>query len=68
MKFAPHIGLSSPDDFMFPVLAGSDPIDQIKFIAERGFSGIEDNFLKLLLAHSLAPYVDAGSLSKFKRK
>ena len=47
MKFAPHIGLSSPDDFMFPALAGSDPIDQIKFIAERGFSGIEDNFLKL---------------------
>ena len=47
MKFAPHIGLSSPDDFMFPTLAGSDPIDQIKFIAERGFSGIEDNFLKL---------------------
>jgi hydroxypyruvate isomerase len=47
MKFAPHIGLSSPEDFMFPTLAGSDPIDQIKFIAERGFSGIEDNFLKL---------------------
>jgi hydroxypyruvate isomerase len=47
MKFAPHIGLSSPDDFMFPTLAGSDPINQIKFIAERGFSGIEDNFLKL---------------------
>ena len=47
MKFAPHIGLSSPEDFMFPASAGSDPIDQIKFIAERGFSGIEDNFLKL---------------------
>ena len=47
MKFAPHIGLSSPDDFMFPVSAGSDPIDQIKFIADRGFAGIEDNFLKL---------------------
>lgn len=47
MKFAPHIGLSSPEDFMFPATAGSDPIDQIKFIAERGFSGIEDNFLKL---------------------
>ena len=47
MKFAPHIGLNSPDDVMFPDSAGSDPIDQIKFIAERGFSGIEDNFLKL---------------------
>ena len=47
MKFAPHIGLSSPEDVMFSHHAGSDPIDQIKFIAERGFSGIEDNFLKL---------------------
>ena len=47
MKFAPHIGLSSPEDFMFPSHAGSDPIDQIKFIADRGFAGIEDNFLKL---------------------
>ena len=47
MKFAPHIGLSSPEDFMFPSHAGNDPIDQIKFIADRGFAGIEDNFLKL---------------------
>ncbi len=47
MKFAPHIGLSSPDDVMFPANAGRDPIDQIKFIADQGFSGIEDNFLKL---------------------
>lgn len=47
MKFAPHIGLSSPEDFMFPASAGNDPIDQIKFIADQGFSGIEDNFLKL---------------------
>lgn len=47
MKFAPHIGLSSPEDVMFPSHAGSDPIDQIKFIADQGFSGIEDNFLKL---------------------
>ena len=47
MKFSPHIGLSSPEDFMFPASAGNDPIDQIKFIAEQGFSGIEDNFLKL---------------------
>lgn len=47
MKFAPYIGLSSPENVMFHALAGSDPIDQIKFIAERGFSGIEDSFLKL---------------------
>ena len=47
MKFAPHIGLTSPEDVMFLHHAGLDPIDQIKFIADRGFSGIEDNFLKL---------------------
>lgn len=47
MKFAPHIGLSSPDDVMFPASAGQDPIDQIKFIADQDFSGVEDNFLKL---------------------
>ncbi len=46
MKFAPHIGLSSPDDVMFPHHAGRDLIDQIKFIADQGFAGIEDNFLK----------------------
>lgn len=32
---------------MFPHHAGRDPIDQIKFIADQGFAGIEDNFLKL---------------------
>ncbi len=42
MKFAPHIGLSSSEDFMFPALAGNDPIDQIKFIAYRDFAGIKD--------------------------
>jgi hydroxypyruvate isomerase len=47
MKFAPHIGLSSPEDVMFPHHAGRNPIDQIKFIADQGFAGIEDNFLKL---------------------
>jgi hydroxypyruvate isomerase len=47
MKFAPHIGLSSPDDVMFSHHAGNDPIDQIKFIADQDFAGIEDNFLKL---------------------
>lgn len=47
LNFAPHIGLNSPDDGMFVAHAGSDPIDQIKFIADHGFAGIEDNFLKL---------------------
>ncbi len=47
LNYAPHIGLTSPDDVMFAEHAGRDPIDQIKFIAEQGFAGIEDNFLKL---------------------
>jgi hydroxypyruvate isomerase len=46
MRFAPHIGLNRPDDYMFPELAGKNPIDQIKFLGEMGFSGIEDNFLQ----------------------
>lgn len=47
LNYAPHIGLTSPDDGLFVEHAGRDPIDQIKFIAEQGFAGIEDNFLKL---------------------
>jgi len=48
LRLASHIGLSQPDnDGLFKHLAGNDPVDQIKFAAEQGFSGIEDNFLKL---------------------
>jgi hydroxypyruvate isomerase len=48
LRLASHIGLNQPDDDgLFKYLAGNDPIDQIKFAAEQGFSGIEDNFLKL---------------------
>ena len=36
MKFAPHLG-------MFRHHAGSDPIDQLKFMADQGFSAFEDN-------------------------
>jgi len=39
LKFAPHIG-------MFTNHAGEDPIDQIKFMADQGFSALEDNYLK----------------------
>ena len=39
MKFAPHIG-------MFKHHAGEDPIDQIKFMADQGFTAFEDNGLK----------------------
>lgn len=47
LNYAPHIGLTSPVDVLFAEHAGSNPIDQIKFIADQGFAGIEDNFLKL---------------------
>jgi hydroxypyruvate isomerase len=47
LNYAPHIGLTSPDEVLFLEHAGRDPIDQIKFIADQGFAGIEDNFLKL---------------------
>lgn len=46
LNYAPHLGLTRPDEGMFPEHAGLDPVDQIKFIADRGFVAIEDNFLK----------------------
>ncbi len=36
MKYAPHIG-------MFKHNAGDDPIDQLKFMADQGFTAFEDN-------------------------
>lgn len=39
MKYAPHIG-------MFKNLAGDDPIDQLNFMADQGFSAFEDNNMK----------------------
>ena len=39
MKYAPHFG-------MFKHSAGEDLIDQIKFMADQGFTAIEDNGLK----------------------
>ena len=36
MKYAPHFG-------MFKVSAGNDPIDQLKFAADQGFTAWEDN-------------------------
>jgi hydroxypyruvate isomerase len=36
LKYAPHLG-------MFGQIAGSDPIDQLKFMAEQGFTAFEDN-------------------------
>lgn len=39
LKFAPHLG-------MFKHLAGDDPIDQLNFMADQGFSAFEDNGMK----------------------
>ncbi len=36
MNYAPHFG-------MFENSAGKDPIDQLKFMADHGFKGLEDN-------------------------
>lgn len=48
LRYAPNIGLNSLATPLFRNLVGSDdPIEHIAFIADHGFAGIEDNFLKL---------------------
>jgi len=39
LKYAPHLG-------MFRNLAGDDPLDQLRFMAEQGFTAFEDNGMK----------------------
>lgn len=39
LKFAPHIG-------MFKHHAGDDPIDQLNFMADKGFTAFEDNEMR----------------------
>jgi hydroxypyruvate isomerase len=39
LKYAPHFG-------MFKHHAGDDPIDQLKFMADQGFTAMEDNGMK----------------------
>lgn len=39
LNYAPHLG-------MFKNLAGEDPIDQLNFIADQGFTAFEDNGMK----------------------
>jgi hydroxypyruvate isomerase len=52
MRLAPHLGLTSIHDGLFIHHAGVDPLRQIDFIAERGFAGIEDNFLQFRSAET----------------
>ena len=39
LKYAPHFG-------MFKNHAGADPIDELKFMADQGFTALEDNGMK----------------------
>lgn len=39
LKYAPHLG-------MFRHLAGDDPIDQLNFMADKGFTAFEDNEMR----------------------
>ncbi len=39
MNYAPHLG-------MFKNLAGDDPLDQLNFMADQGFTAFEDNGMK----------------------
>lgn len=39
LKYAPHLG-------MFKNLAGNDPIDQLNFMADQGFTAFEDNDMR----------------------
>ena len=48
LKYAPHIG-------MFNNLAGDDPIDQLNFMADQGFTAFEDNNMGCLLYTSPSP-------------
>jgi hydroxypyruvate isomerase len=39
LNYAPHLG-------MFRSLAGDDPVDQLRFMADQGFAAFEDNGMK----------------------
>ena len=48
MRYTGHLGLRAPNAPLFQHSAHStDPVDQIRFIADLGFAGVQDNFLKL---------------------
>jgi hydroxypyruvate isomerase len=46
-RFAPHLGLLEPGLGSFHHAVGRDPVSQINFAAEHGFSAVQDNFLQL---------------------
>lgn len=58
LKYAPHLG-------MFKHLAGEDPIDQLNFMADQGFTAFEDNNMKsrdTLLQEKMAQTMRARGL------
>ncbi|MGI9547303.1 MAG: hydroxypyruvate isomerase family protein [Flavobacteriaceae bacterium] len=58
LKYAPHLG-------MFRQLAGEDPISQLEFMADQGFTAFEDNGMKgrpLDLQLSMASTMNARGL------
>jgi sugar phosphate isomerase/epimerase len=47
-RFAGHLGLRAPDAPLFRHLCPStDVVDQVNFLADLGFAGVQDNFLTL---------------------
>lgn len=46
-RFAPHLGLFKPGPGTFHHCAGLDPVAQINFAADLGFTAVSDNFLQL---------------------
>ena len=67
LKYAPHFG-------MFRNHAGNDPVDQINFMADLGFRGLEDNGMKgrdIVVAnfgnHDILTYSPNGELLKTEK-
>lgn len=47
-RFAGHLGLRAPDLPLFRYLGKSaDPVDQVDYLADLGFAGVQDNYLTL---------------------
>lgn len=51
LRYTGHLGLLGPELPLFRHSAGTDPIAQIRFLADQGFAGVQDNFLKLRNPH-----------------
>lgn len=48
LRYTGHLGVRGPDTPLFRHSARSiDPVDQIRFIADLGLAGVQDNFLKM---------------------